>query len=138
MMVLKNPNQSGFSFLEVTLAVAIFALMVTSLLTLQARLLERAVGVYDTWNGMILLKNYLVEADRKQLFDKQDKQEKTVELGLVRLAYQLKKIPEGSPLAKLQDIRGLQADARWRSALGFDWTEQLASFVLVSQKQEQA
>ena len=62
-----HPNKHGFSLIEVMIALTVFAVIMTTLFTLQATLLSTASKAWKKVENIIIMKNYLYEMEQKNI-----------------------------------------------------------------------
>lgn len=135
MMVSENRNKiSGFTFIEVMIAITVFALLATTLLSLQGNLLKRAIRNFSSWHAVITLKNSLYEGKQNQWF--RDNNFHTQEKLPYTTTYQIRAISEKSALKHIKNLRAVQATATWKT-FGFDRREQFVSYICVPDVSEE-
>ena len=115
-MASKNLHKnSGFAFIEVMIALAIFALLGTTLLTLESNLLNRALKNFNTWHGMIAMKNFIYQGERALWTQDQSVHNNQEQKSSITTSYQAQSIPKNSALAKKSaTLIMIHVEAEWK------------------------
>ncbi|HEX2978415.1 MAG TPA: prepilin-type N-terminal cleavage/methylation domain-containing protein [Candidatus Babeliales bacterium] len=122
MMHLANHNtqskRTGFSLIEVMLALFIVGSVLTSIFLLQQRITDSVTSYATSWQSIILMKKRMEQAvfDRAKegLYGPASKKSKeTVGTPPVTITYELKKPQKSSPLEKFPSIMIESLRAQW-------------------------
>src|SRR5688500_6427581 len=98
MIHFKNQN-NGFTFIEVVIAIAITALILTSLYTLQTTMFNNIIKTHFKTARIFWMKNFLLDEDNLKKVQKEKKPlEKNLEDPKMKMKYELKKLDDKSNL----------------------------------------
>lgn len=110
-------NKSGFTLIEVLLALAIIGIVLTPIFLIQSAVLRRTSAGAQQFSRIIQAKDFLVD---QQFENMQETQASTAERKITNppttLAFSSKKIPENSALKKFKHIM--------IDSVTMQWTEQ--------------
>lgn len=123
-------NKSGFTLIEVLLAMAIIGLVLTPIFSIQLSVLRSNSKASQTLARIFLGKQFLVENEFSLKADEQEKRiEKKIDRPPTTLIYQLGKIPENSALKKFKNVLLETVTMQWVDRQGKKRQEKLVTFV---------
>lgn len=119
-------NKSGFTFIEVVIAITITGLILSSLFALQSTMLNNIVRDHFKISRIFYIKNFmqdpanLKKAKESIISSKSDgKVEKEIDDPKMKLKYQLKKPNEKSTISKsFKDVPLINATGTWQGLKG--------------------
>src|SRR5262249_35030348 len=127
MIVFKN--NSGFTLVEVLLAMAIIGLVLTPIFAIQLGVMRANARASQALSRIFLAKQFLVESEFQLKPEDQEKRiEKKIEKPAMTLIYELKRIPENSALKKFKNILIQSVLMQWVDRQGKKRQERLVSF----------
>ncbi len=121
MMNFKSHKKPGFSLIEVMLALAMFGVTITVLLSLEGTLLSQVFNYSRAIDKIIAMKNFFYEMQQEE------EHAQTRELGNLKLTYSEKNsgaLNEKSPLKKIKNLIVVRVDGTLRTK-----TDSLITFI---------
>lgn len=132
MILLANPKKSGFTFVEIMLAMFMVGFLLTSLLGLQETVFSGVVKYASRFERLFLLKDQLFAAALARAKDpsvKNDKKEPVEkENPPTTLTYTEKKPAKQSAISKYANITVQKAQASWQIFTG-EYKQVLISYI---------
>lgn len=130
MIVFRNNSKSGFTLIEVLLAMAIIALVLTPIFAIQLAVMRGNAKASQALSRIFLAKQFLVENEFQLKPDEQEKRiEKKIERPATTLIYELKRVPENSALKKFKNILIESVLMQWVDRQGKKHQERLVTLV---------
>lgn len=125
-----SKNKSGFTLIEVLLAMAIIGLVLTPIFAIQMAVLRGNSRAKDILERIFLGKQFLIDNSFQLTSSEQEKRvEKKVDKPATTLLYELRKIPENSPLKKFKNVLIESVLMEWVDARGKKRQERLVTFI---------
>lgn len=123
-------NSSGFTLIEVLLAMAIIGLVLTPIFSIQLGVLRSNSRASQSLARIFLGKQFLVENEFQLKPEDQEKRiEKKIERPATTLFYELRKIPDNSALKKFKNILIESVLMQWVDREGKKRQERLVTFI---------
>jgi prepilin-type N-terminal cleavage/methylation domain-containing protein len=123
-------TENGFTLIEVLLAMAIIALVLTPIFSIQLAVMRGNSRASQALSRIFLAKQFLVENEFQLKPAEQEKKiEKKIEKPATTLIYALKRIPENSALKKFKDVLIESVLMQWVDRQGKKRQERLVTFV---------
>jgi prepilin-type N-terminal cleavage/methylation domain-containing protein len=127
----KSLNKSGFTFIELILAVTMIGICITAIFTLQTNLLTSVAERADAIRRVLYTKNLLYEYLPSLNPETVGKaQTKKVEDPAMQVVLQAKPIPEKSKLHQFQYVYTVSGNATWERN-GITYNQTLLTFALI-------
>ena len=115
MILSKNLNKNGFTFIEVALAITIIGFGLTNLLSLQGTIIKRSSSYFQKINNILVSSSLLVENNFKKTIKEKITTEKFIKDPQITLKQYEKEINEKSDLKNFQkDINIVEVEAEWK------------------------
>ena len=125
-----SKNKSGFTLIEVLLAMAIVGLVLTPIFAIQLNVMRSNSRASQLLARIFAGKQFLVDSEFQLKPDEQEKRiEKKVEKPPTTLIYELKRVPENSALKKFKNILIENVTMQWVDRQGKKRTQRLVTFV---------
>ena len=122
-------NNSGFTLIEVLLALAIIGMVLTPILLIQQIVLRRSSSSANLFSRIIQAKDFLID---QQFENIQETQEVTAEKKITNppttLIFNSKKVPENSALKKFKHIKIDSVTMQWTADQNKKRQEKLVTF----------
>ncbi len=110
----KNLKKSGFTFIEVVIAVMIIGMVLTSLFSLQTALFDSTFNNYSKISRIFFIKNLFFNFEAREKLNKNKILKKELKDPLTKLTFELKNLNEKSQIKKFENISLLKSSASWR------------------------
>lgn len=127
--MMRFKNSSGFTLIEVLLALAIIGMVLTPILLIQQIVLRRSSSSANLFSRIIQAKDFLID---QQFENIQETQEVTAEKKIINppttLIFNSKKVPENSTLKKFKHIKIDSVTMQWTADQNKKRQEKLVTF----------
>jgi prepilin-type N-terminal cleavage/methylation domain-containing protein len=107
MIPFKNHKQSGFTLVEIILALFVMASLLSSILNLQDIVFSSVVSSSRRLHRVFMMEYFVFSRE-------QDEDKKTIDSPPTEIAYEEKKVDEKSSLIKLQNMVKRKVSASWK------------------------
>lgn len=112
--IMRFKNSSGFTLIEVLLALAIIGMVLTPIFLIQQMVLRRSSSRANLFSRLIQAKDFLVDQQFENIQEaKEVTAEKKITSPITTLIFNSKKLPENSALKKFKHIMVDSVNMQW-------------------------
>lgn len=130
-------NSSGFTLIEVLLALAIIGMVLTPILLIQQIVLRRSSSSANLFSRIIQAKDFLIDQQFENIQESQDvTAEKKITNPATTLIFNSKKLPENSSLKKFKHIKIDSVTMQWTAEQNKKRKEKLVTFSFKPEEQK--
>jgi prepilin-type N-terminal cleavage/methylation domain-containing protein len=113
----KKKLSSGFTLIEVIVALVILGLSVGTIFRFQGQLIRGTLNAHNLIERLPIIKNMFVQAAQEKWYDQDEPKTKKDDALSMTLVYSIKKVPETSALKAIENVRIEKVDAEWPGLL---------------------